>query len=159
MYDSAEIFFVQFVQYFFGVGKYSSVPVKCSIFRIPTRRTKAGAQINHGVAGQFFLAEHLRLRNYFFTAGERAMRLLIAKSPQRWHLRKSGELCILAENNGWIRRSDQEEIDRQRGIVARRQKFALGSGKVEGAERLMKVNCPSRCAHNPGNGNAAAVGR
>src|SRR5580698_6799963 len=144
MNDSTKILFVQFIQYFFGVGKNSGVPVKRAIFRVPAGGTETGTQINHRVAWQFLFAEHPRFRNYFFAASQRAMRLLIAESPQRRLLGKSGEPCILAENGSWIRGSDQEQIDWQRGIAAGRQKFAFRSGEVEGAKRLMKENCPTR---------------
>ena len=54
---NAEIVFMELRDDSFRIGKHTRVPGERSIFSIPSRRAKSRAQIDHGVAREFFLTE------------------------------------------------------------------------------------------------------
>src|SRR5439155_24360030 len=101
---------------------------------IPARRAETGAQINERLAGELLLAKGFRLFQDLLGAGERAVRLLIAESPERRHLRVACEPRVLGHEARRLSRADDEQVDRQRR-GAERIEAPLGAREVERAVR------------------------
>ena len=99
----AEAIFVKLLDDFFRLGKYAGVPRERSIFRVPSGRAEAGAEIDQRIAGKLFLAKCFRLGEDFFSAGQGAMRLLVAQAPQRRHFGITGEPGVLRHDDCGIR--------------------------------------------------------
>src|SRR5215831_16974643 len=113
MHCRAEVLFMQLIQHFFGIRENPGIPVERSVLCIPSRRTKSSTEVDHGVTWQLLFAEQLCFRDDFFTARQCAMRLLIAKTPQRRHLRESSEPCILTHQYWRLSRRNEEQIERK----------------------------------------------
>src|SRR5438445_11254249 len=98
------------MEHFLGVGEHTRVPRERSIRGVPTGRTETGAQINQRVAGQPPLTECLCLGEYFLAASECAMRLLVAESPERWHLGVTGYTRVRGHDDAGCARRHRETI-------------------------------------------------
>ena len=75
----AEMFACNSSSICWGSGKTARFHVKRAVVSVPAGRAKAGAEIDQCVAGQFLLAERFRFGEDLLAAGERAVRLLIAR--------------------------------------------------------------------------------
>ena len=64
-----------------GWGKEFGVELQRAVAQIPAQRAIAGAQINHRVARQFFVAEFLRDLQGVIRAKQRAVGLHVAHDP------------------------------------------------------------------------------
>src|SRR5690348_4709308 len=94
------MFLVEFVNGLFGIGEDPLVPRKRTVFCVPSRGAKSGAEVNECVAREFLLAKRSRFGKDFFVARESAVGLLVAKSPERRHLGITGEPGILGHEHG-----------------------------------------------------------
>src|SRR5450631_1692885 len=85
------------------------------------------------------------------------MRLLITKTPQRWHLSVAGEARVFGHDRQRLAGSDEENIERPFRIRAG-NKSALRPAEVERSERLMNEHRPALGSDEPGDGHTPAVG-
>src|SRR5256884_826770 len=97
--DNVEMFTMEFFDGLLGVGKDASVPGERTVFRVPARRAKSGAEIDERVAGKFLFAKRFRCAENFFVGCERTVRLLVTKSPERRQLRVAGEFGVLGHEH------------------------------------------------------------
>ena len=83
MQDNAKVLLMKFVDGLLGVGKNALVPGEGAVFTVPARGAKPRAEIDERVARKFFIAKGLCFGKHSFVAVEGAVRLLVAKSPER----------------------------------------------------------------------------
>ena len=152
-----EIILMELVEHFLGIGEYARVPCERAVLGIPAGWTESRSQIDQRVAGQLLFAECFRFSEDFLAAGKRAVRLLIAKTPERRHFGVPGQAPIFGHDRCGLARCDEENIKRQRGIRSRRQELAFRPRKVKHAERLVEEHRPPACPDDPGNRYASAV--
>src|SRR5208283_3542105 len=136
MQDGMKVLSMQLVEHFLGIRKNAGVPNEGAILGIPSRRTKPRSQIDERVTRKFLFAEGLRLAQNLFAAGEGAVRLLIAETPERGHLGMAGDVSIFRHDYGGIGRGDDEYIQGKRGAGG--LKLSFSSAQVEGAVRVVK---------------------
>src|SRR5689334_1682005 len=123
---------------------------------IPTGWTKARPEIDQDIARKLFLAKRPGFGQDFFPAAERAMRLLIAETPNGGKLRESSQLRVFLQNVRRVFGRDKEEIEGQHRLRRRGNEASQVSRQVEGAVRPMEEESPSGRTHYPGNGHARA---
>ncbi len=85
------------------------------------------------------------------------MRLLVAETPQRWHLGVAGEARVFRHDRRRIAGSNEEDIERP-FCVGVGNKFALRPAEVECPEGLMDEHRPTLGSDQPGNGHSSAMG-
>ena len=77
-----EVLLVELIEDRLRIGKHFLIELELSVIGVPAGGTKAGPQIDQGVAGQLLLAKRAGFPQDFLAAGQRAMRLLIAEAPE-----------------------------------------------------------------------------
>ena len=140
-----------------GVGEDTFIPGERPVLRVPAGRTEAGAEIDERVARESFLPKRFRFGEDVFVACECPVGLLVAKRPERRQLGMAGQPGVLGHEHTRILRGYDKNVERGSAGVIFGEEFAVASGEVKRAERLMEVECPSGSADKPGDGHASAV--
>src|SRR5690242_15351873 len=153
----SEVVLMELLDHFPWVRKNTIIPSERAIFGIPPRGTKSGAQIDHRVTGKPLLAERFRFTQNLLTTGERPMRLLISKTPQRRHFRVAGQTGVFGHKRCGIPRTYEEKVERKREFGLRWHELALRAGEVKGAKWVVNEHRPTGRADQPRNGDAATV--
>src|SRR5262249_25146402 len=91
MKHHAEMIFVQLIDHGLRIRESTRVPCKGSVLRVPSRGTKARAQVDQGIAGQLLFTKGLDFGENFLATAQGAMRLLVAEPPSGRHLGVAGE--------------------------------------------------------------------
>src|ERR1700722_6732422 len=134
---------MQLVHRSLRIGKRFGIPREFAIVRIPAVRTEVCAEIDHRFAGEILVPKLFCFRNNLFGRTECPMRLLVAKGPQRHHLRVSGNLGVLTQNRHRLASSDDEHIQRQRPLRVSWLEHAFSPGQVERAKWFMYKDRPA----------------
>src|SRR5215469_4893106 len=67
MQHHVEMLLMQFVHYFFRIGKHSRIPHERAVLGVPAGWTKPGTQVDQSVTRQLFLSECFWHTEYFVT--------------------------------------------------------------------------------------------
>src|SRR5215813_4016254 len=153
----AKVMVMKVLDHLFGIWKDMRVPCERPVFSVPSGWAEAGAEINQRVARQFLAAKHFCFVENFLSARQGAMRLQIAKAPQRWQFWIAGQACVLRHDGFGINRAYKEKIQWQ--CILRRSwpKLAFCSREIEFSERLVDEHRPAGSADDPRNRHPAAV--
>src|SRR6266567_6206558 len=138
-----EVVLMQLLDHLLGVRKNARVPGKRAVLRIPARWAEPGPQVNQSIAGKLLFTECFRLCEHLFPGRKCAVRLLISETPQRRDFCMPCQVGVFGHNRGWIRRYDNENVERKRGVRIWRYKFALRAAEIERSKRVMKEHRPT----------------
>ena len=156
MQHHVEVLLVHLLEECRRIRKDLLVECERAVPRVPSRRTKAGSEIDQAVARQLLFAKSLRNDEHFLFAGQRAMRLQVTERPARRHVRHSRQMRILMQHAGGRVAQHQKNIPCRAGLDA--VKNALGLAEFEVALRLADEDAPACGTEEPGNLNARAKG-
>src|ERR1022692_1445909 len=155
--SNLEMLLMQLLEDRLWIRKNFLVELKFSVVGIPAGGTESGAQIDHGIARQLFFTKPAGFLQELLGAGERAMRLLIAKTPQGWQFGITRQSGVFRHDSPRVSRDNNKNVERKRRSGRDGMKAAFSAGEIERAERLMEKHRPAGSPDQPRNRNTAAM--
>src|SRR3974377_2070476 len=110
---------------------------------VPARRAESCSQVDEDVAGNLFLAEGLRLRQYFLTIRQSAVGLLVDQRPKRWNVWVSGGVRIPSHDLDRITTHNDEDIEGQRHLWISRFEAPAFAAKIKTSKRQVEEHSPA----------------